>query len=51
MTELHRAAHDAAKRVIAICDVLAGRVPPDADSFAADPCTQWAVEMGLIRIG
>ena len=51
MTESHRKAYDAVERVIAVCDVLAGLVPPDVDSFAADLRTQWAVEMGLIRIG
>jgi len=51
VTESHRKAHDAAERVIAVCDVLAGMIPPDVDSFAADLRTQWAVEMGLIRIG
>ena len=51
MTESHRKAHDAAERVIAVCDVLASLIPPDVDSFTADVRTQWAVEMGLIRIG
>ena len=44
-------ARDAAERVIAVCDVLSDLVPPDVDAFAADVRTQWAVEMGLIRIG
>lgn len=51
MTEPHQKARDAAERVIAVCDVLAGMVPPDVDAFAADVRTQWAVETGLIRIG
>jgi uncharacterized protein with HEPN domain len=51
VTESHRKAYDAAERVIAVCDVLAGLVPSDVDAFAADVRTQWAVEMGLIRIG
>ncbi len=51
MTESAQKARDAAERVIAVCDSLAGLVPPDVDSFAADLRTQWAVEMGLIRIG
>lgn len=50
MTASHRKAHDAAERVIAVCDVLAGLIPPHVDTFAADVRTQWAVEMGLIRI-
>lgn len=44
-------ARDAAERVVAVCDILAGMVPPDVDAFTADLRTQWAVEMGLIRIG
>jgi len=51
VTESHEKARDAAERVIAVCDVLAGLILPDVDVFAADLRTQWAVEMGLIRIG
>lgn len=51
MTEPYRKAHDAAERVIAVCDVLADLVPADVEAFSADVRTQWAVEMGLIRIG
>lgn len=51
MTESVQKARDAAERVVAVCDVLAGMIPPDVDSFVADLRTQWAVEMGLIRIG
>nr|WP_294695778.1 HepT-like ribonuclease domain-containing protein [uncultured Friedmanniella sp.] len=51
MTTSVRKARDAAERVVAVCDVLAGLVPSDVDAFAADVRTQWAVEMGLIRIG
>lgn len=51
MTESHLKARDAAERVLAVCDVLAGLVPDDVEAFAADVRTQWAVEMGLIRIG
>lgn len=51
MTEPYRKAHDAAVRVVAVCDFLIGLVPPDVDAFVADVRTQWAVEMGLIRIG
>jgi uncharacterized protein with HEPN domain len=42
---------DAAVRVVAVCDVLAGLIGTDLDAFAEDVRTQWAVEMGLIRIG
>lgn len=51
MTESNAKAQDAAERVIAVCDVLAAMVPPDVDAFVADLRAQWAVEMGLIRIG
>lgn len=51
MTEVHRKARDAAERVVVVCDVLADLVPTDIDDFANDIRTQWAVEMGLIRIG
>lgn len=42
---------DAAERVVAVCDVLAGIVGDDLAAFESDVRTQWAVEMGLIRIG
>jgi hypothetical protein len=51
VTESVQKARDAAKRVVAVCDVLASLIPPDVDAFTADLRTQWAVEMGLIRIG
>ena len=51
MTPSVQKARDAAERVVAVCDVLAGLVPTDVDAFVADVRTQWAVEMGLIRIG
>lgn len=44
-------ARDAAERVVAVCDVLAEIVGNDLAAFEADVRTQWAVEMGLIRIG
>lgn len=44
-------ARDAAERVVAVCDVLADLAKTDLDSFVSDVRTQWAVEMGLIRIG
>lgn len=42
---------DAAQRVVAVCDVLAELVRMDEADFLADVRSQWAVEMGLIRIG
>lgn len=44
-------AHDAAERVIAVCDVLAGFAQLGEPAFRDDVRSQWAVEMGLIRIG
>lgn len=44
-------ARDAAERVVVVCDILAGMVGDDVKEFVADIRTQWAVEMGLIRIG
>ena len=51
MTGSYQKAHDAAERVVAVCDVLVQLLPPDPDALLADVRTQWAVEMGLIRIG
>lgn len=42
---------DAAERVVMVCDVLADIAGAGFDAFAKDTPTQWAVEMGLIRIG
>ncbi len=44
-------AQDAAARIIGVCDVLAELAPSDVEAFVGDVRTQWAVEMGLIRIG
>jgi uncharacterized protein with HEPN domain len=44
-------ARDAAERVVAVCDILAEIIGDDLTGFEADIRTQWAVEMGLIRIG
>jgi uncharacterized protein with HEPN domain len=43
-------ARDAAERVVAVCDVLGRLVGDDLEAFTDDIRTQWAVEMGLIRI-
>ncbi len=51
MTGPMRKTRDAAERALVVCDVLRDLTPSDLDSFAADVRTQWAVEMGLIRIG
>lgn len=42
---------DAAERVVAMCDVLAEIIGDDLAAFESDVRTQWAAEMGLIRIG
>lgn len=44
-------AQDAIERTIVMCDAVAAFVSADEDDFARDVRTQWAVEMGLIRIG
>ena len=44
-------ARDAAERVVAVCDVIAEIVNDDVAEFESDVRAQWAVEMGLIRIG
>ena len=44
-------ARDAAERVVAVCDVIAEIVSDDVAEFESDVRAQWAVEMGLIRIG
>lgn len=51
MTDETAKARDAASRVVAMCDVLAEMVDMDTDTFGRDVRTQWAAEMGLIRIG
>jgi uncharacterized protein with HEPN domain len=51
VTNTHEKARDAADRVIAICDVLAQMLPDGEESFVGNVRTQWAGEMGLIRIG
>jgi uncharacterized protein with HEPN domain len=44
-------ARDAAARVLDVCEVLAGIVAGGEPAFLLDVPTQWAAEMGLIRIG
>ena len=46
-----RKARDAAVGVISVCDTLADLVAIGFDEFSTDVRSQWAVEMGLIRIG
>ncbi|MFW6597104.1 HepT-like ribonuclease domain-containing protein [Propionibacteriaceae bacterium Y2011] len=50
-TDDSRKARDAAERVIAVCDVLAELTGIGQEAFVRDTRSQWAVEMGLIRIG
>lgn len=42
---------DAARRIVAVCDVLADLAGEDVEAFVGDVRSQWAAEMGLIRIG
>ena len=51
MSEAPGTAYDAAERVIAVCDVLAELAEVGESTFLDDVRSQWAVEMGLIRIG
>lgn len=51
MTGSAMKAYDAATHVVAVCDVLSEIVDDGEDRFLDDIRTQWAVEMGLIRIG
>lgn len=51
MTNASGKARDAAERAVAMCEVLAELTQMDLDTFVGDIRTQWAVEMGLIRIG
>lgn len=51
MTDPQAKARDAADRVVAVCEVLADIAGDGFEEFAAHTPTQWAVEMGLIRIG
>ena len=51
MTDPRQKALDAAARVVGVCDVLAEFAEVGLEAFVADTRTQWAVEMGLIRIG
>ena len=51
MSDPEAKALEAARAVVSVCDVLASMVDSGYETFAADQRTQWAVEMGLIRIG
>ena len=51
MTDPATKSLDAAERVVAVCDVLVDITRVGYDDFTGDTRTQWAVEMGLIRIG
>ncbi len=51
MSEDADKARDAALRVVAVFDTLAELTQGGFDEFAHDTRSQWAVEMGLIRIG
>lgn len=51
MNDSHQKALDVAARVVAVCDVLAQIADAGSEVFVEDTRSQWAVEMGLIRIG
>lgn len=42
---------DAIDGVLTVCETLSYVIGTDRDAFVADVRTQWAAEMGLIRIG
>lgn len=44
-------ARDAVVRILAVCDTIADLTRMNIDDFVTDTRSQWAVEMGLIRIG
>lgn len=44
-------ARDAAELVLSVCDTIAELIEIGFDTFQRDTRSQWAVEMGLIRIG
>lgn len=50
MSEVSKA-RDAVLAVIAVCDTLVTFADAGYESFRDDTRSQWAVEMGLIRIG
>lgn len=51
MTRAQQKATDAVHSVIDVCHTLAELLPNTLTDFENDTRTQWAVEMGLIRIG
>lgn len=51
MTVSDAKALDVVRRVLAVCDVLAEFADVGLEEFVDDIRSQWAVEMGLVRIG
>lgn len=51
MTDQEAKGLETAERVVVVCDVLADLASIGIDEFVDDVRSQWAVEMGLIRIG
>lgn len=51
MSDSKAKARDAVDLTVRMCDVLVELARMDLDAFTGDLRTQWAVEMGLIRIG
>ncbi|WBL19933.1 MULTISPECIES: HepT-like ribonuclease domain-containing protein [Citricoccus] len=51
MTSEAAKTQDAATRVVAVCDVISDIVSAGEEKFLANVQTQWAAQMGLIRIG
>ena len=51
MTREQTKALEAAERLVVTCDVLAELVTAGYETYTSDVRTQWAIEMGLIRVG
>ncbi len=51
MTNGQKKARDAISSVISVCDTITDILPAYLEAFERDIRSQWAIEMGLIRIG
>lgn len=51
MTDSPDKARDAIDRVVKVCDTLAELTRMGFSEFESDTRSQWAIEMGLIRVG
>src|SRR5699024_12274565 len=51
MTNGQKKARDAISSVISVCDTITDILPASLEAFERDIRSQWAIEMGRIRIG